>query len=51
MNDTFKMKNDTNTPEVLEVLVLKVGPGLGQMVKEPVKRKKYLLILKYIFIV
>ena len=43
-------KNDTNTPAVLEVWVLGVGSGLGQMEKEPVKSQQCFLIPNKIFI-
>ena len=33
-------KNGTNTPAVLEMWVLEVGPGLGKRGKEPTNRWK-----------
>ena len=43
---TLDCKNYTNTPAVLEVWVLEVVPGLGQIGKELVKRQKCFLFSK-----
>ena len=47
----LKYKNDTNTPVVLELWVLEVGPGFGSERKYLVKRQQSFMIAKYWFMV